>query len=105
MSSLLYVKPHLYSVGDNGVVFCYQGDNGQVVWQERIGGAFSASPVFAAGRIYLLDEAGETTVLAPGARFEVLGRSKLEGKCQASMAVSQGRLFIRTERQLWCVGA
>jgi outer membrane protein assembly factor BamB len=90
MSSLLHVEPHLYSVGDNGVVFCYREDDGKVVWQERVGGAFSASPVFAAGRIYLLDEEGKTTVLAPGPRFEVLARNTLEGRCQASMAVSGG---------------
>lgn len=102
--SLLYVKPHLYSIGDGGVATCYRAESGEVVWQERVGGSFCTAPVFADGRIYLLSEQGETTVLAPGAEFKVLVKNPLGEKCQASMAVSQGRLFIRAEKRLFAIG-
>jgi outer membrane protein assembly factor BamB len=102
-SSLLYVAPFLYAVTDQGVVTGYRGDSGDVVWQNRIEGAYCSSPVFAGGRIYLLSEQGETTVLAPGEKFEVLAKNPLNEKCQASMAVADGRLFIRTEKHLWCI--
>jgi outer membrane protein assembly factor BamB len=103
-SSLLYVKPHLYSVGEGGIATCYRADTGDIVWQERIGGAFNSSPVLADGRIYLLSAQGETTVLAPGAEFKVLAKNPLDEKCQASMAVSQKHLFIRTEKHLFAIG-
>ncbi len=103
-SSLLYEEPYLYAVGEQGVVMCYRAEDGEVVWQGRVEGSYCSSPVFADGRIYLLSEQGETTVLAPGDKFQVLATNRLGEKCQASMAVSQGRLFIRTERTLWCIG-
>jgi outer membrane protein assembly factor BamB len=102
--SLLYVSPYLYAVSDAGIASCYRGATGEVVYQERLGGTFSASPVYADGRIYLLNEAGETTVLAAGPTFEVLARNPLGEKCQASMAVAGGQLFVRTEKHVVCVG-
>ncbi len=102
-SSPIYVKPYLYAITDGGVATCYQPASGEIVWQERVGGNFCASPVFADGRIYFLSEAGETTVIAPGPEFKVLAKNKLDGKCQASMAVSGGRFFIRTDKNLICI--
>ena len=102
-ASLLYVQPHLYAVTDNGMLTCYTAATGEVVYQERLQGTFSASPVFADGRIYLLNEAGETLVIAPGAEFKVLARNRLNEKAQASMAVSQGRFFLRTAQHVYCI--
>jgi outer membrane protein assembly factor BamB len=104
--SLLYVKPYLYAVTEGGVASCFKAESGEIVWQERLTTAktgFSASPLFAGGRIYLLSEAGETTVLEAGPEFKVLSRNALGEKCQASPAVSRGRLFIRTEKNLFCI--
>jgi outer membrane protein assembly factor BamB len=104
--SLLYVKPYLYAVTEDGVASCYKSESGEVVWQERLipgKAAFSASPVFADGRIYTLSESGEAVVLAPGAEFKVLARNPLGEKCQASMAISRGRIFIRSDKSLFCI--
>jgi outer membrane protein assembly factor BamB len=103
--SLLYVKPYLYAMTDGGIATCYQVGSGEIVWQERVGGNFCASPVYADGRIYFLNEAGETSVIETGATFKIIARNSLPEKCQASMAVSQGRLFVRTEKHLFCIGA
>jgi outer membrane protein assembly factor BamB len=102
--SLLYVKPHLYSMTDKGVAYCFKAETGEVVYEERVGGNFSASPVYADGRIYVLSEEGVATVIAAGPEFKVLAKNSLGEKCQASMAVSQGNLFIRTEKNLYCIG-
>lgn len=102
-SSPIFVKPFLYAVTDGGIASCYKPESGEIIWQERVGGNFSASPVFADGRIYFLNEAGETTVIAPGAEFKVLAKNKLDARCQASMAVSGSKLFIRTDKQLYCI--
>jgi outer membrane protein assembly factor BamB len=103
-SSLLYVSPHLFAITDGGIATCYEGKTGEIVWQERVGGNFSASPVSADGHIYFLSEAGETTILETGPRFKITARNALNEKCQASIAVSQGHLFIRGERNLYCIG-
>lgn len=104
-ASLLYAKPHLYAVTDGGVATCYQGETGNIIWQERLGGTHSASPLLAGGNIYFLSEAGETTVLAAGPEFKVLAKNPLGEKTQASMAASGRRLFIRTEKNLFCIPA
>ncbi len=102
--SLLYVKPYLYALTDGGVAACLKADTGELVWQERVGGNFSASPVAAEGRIYFLSDNGETTVIAAGPEFKVLAKNPLGGKVQASLAISQQRLFIRTADNLYCIG-
>jgi len=102
-SSLIYVEPLLYAVSDNGVLSCYDGQAGDVVWQDRLGGTFCASPVYADGRLYFLSEQGETTVVRPGREFTVLAKNVIDERCQASLAVSSGRLFLRTERHVYCI--
>jgi outer membrane protein assembly factor BamB len=102
--SLVHVKPWLFAIQDNGMASCQKAETGEVVWQERVGGGFSASPVAADGRIYLLDNNGDTTVIEAGPAYKVLAKNTLGEPTQASMAVSNGRIFIRTEKTLWCVG-
>jgi outer membrane protein assembly factor BamB len=102
--SMLYVKPHLFALADGGVATCLKANTGELVWQERVGGNFSASPVSAAGRIYFVGDNGETTVIEAGSEFKVLAKNPLAEKVQASPAISQGRIFLRTANNLYCVG-
>ena len=102
--SMLYVRPHLFAITDGGVATCLKAATGEPVWQERVGGNFSASPVAADGRVYFLGDNGETTVIEAGPAFKVLARNPLGEKCQASLAVSQEHLFIRTAGNLYCIG-
>jgi len=102
--SLLYVSPYLYAITDGGIAHCYKGTTGEIVWEERVGGNHSASPVYADGRIYFLSEAGESVVIAAGADYKELARNNLNEKCQASMAISNGRIFIRSDKHLFCIG-
>jgi outer membrane protein assembly factor BamB len=105
LSSLLYVEPYVYSITDKGVATCYEAATGDVVWQGRIGGNHSASPVYADGKIYFLSEQGETTIIEAGPEFKIVARNNIGEKCQASIAVSQGRLFIRSDKNLYCIRA
>ena len=102
--SLLFLNSRLYAITDGGVASCFKAATGDIVWQERVGGNFSASPVSAAGRIYLVGDNGDTTVIAAGDEFKVLARNPLGERVQASPAISQGQFFIRTERHLYCFG-
>ena len=103
--SLIFVSPYLYGMTDGGIASCFEPSNGEIVWQERVGGNHSASPVYADGGIYFLSEAGETTVIQPGKEFKILARNSINEKCQASIAISDGRIFIRGEKNLYCIGA
>lgn len=102
-SSPIYVKPYLYAITDGGIASCYDPKTGEQIWQERVGGNYSASPVFADGRIYFLSEAGDTTAIAADKEFKVLAKNPLGEKCQASMAVSGGKFFIRSDKNLICI--
>ena len=61
-------------------------------------------PAISDGRIYFLSEEGETTVIGVGSVFKVLAKNPLQEKCQASIAISQGQVFIRGEKNLYCIG-
>jgi outer membrane protein assembly factor BamB len=102
--SMIYVKPHLFAITDGGVATCMNAATGELLWQQRVGGNFSASPVAAEGRIYFVGDNGETTVIKAGATFEVLAKNSLEETVQASPAISQGQIFIRTEKHLFAIG-
>lgn len=99
--SPILVGDELYLVTDFGIATCVDARTGDVRWQERLGGNHSASPVFAGGRIYFQNEEGVTTVIAPGPEFDVLARNRLDGSTLASMAVSDGALFLRTDTHLY----
>jgi outer membrane protein assembly factor BamB len=102
--SMIYLKPYLFAITDVGVATCMKAATGELLWQQRVGGNFSASPVAAEGRIYFLGHDGETTVIKAAPEFTVLSKNPLNESAQASPAISQGQLFIRTERHLFAIG-
>jgi hypothetical protein len=75
-----------------------------VAGQARIGGSHSASPVGAEGRIYFTSEEGEIAVVETGPAMREIARNQMEGTIRASPAVSGGRIFIRTEQNLYAIG-
>lgn len=101
--SPIVVGDELYVVTDGGIATCLDARSGNLIWQQRLGGTYSASPVFADGRIYFLAEQGVTTVIAPGREFRKLAANALEGGLLASMAISGGALFLRTDSHLYKV--
>jgi outer membrane protein assembly factor BamB len=103
--SPLLVDDHLYVVSDLGIASCLDARTGAVVWQQRLGGNYSASPVLADGRIYFLAEEGVATVIAPGREFRKLATNTLDGAMLASMAVSGGSMFIRSDTHLYRIAS
>lgn len=102
--SLLLAGNELYMVSDAGIASCLDAKTGQVHWSERVGGNYSASPLLADGKIYLQNETGTGVVLKPGKAFEKLAENPLGEKTLASYAVTDGALFIRTEKHLYRIG-
>lgn len=101
--SLLLVGDALYLVSDKGIATCLDAKTGDERWQERIGGGFSASPLFADGKIYLQSEEGPALVLQPGTTFMKIADAGFQERTLASYAASDNALFIRTESNLYRV--
>jgi outer membrane protein assembly factor BamB len=106
LASPLYHDSLVYTVSEKGTLTCLQAADGKVVYTQKLPGTYSCSPaVTADGRIYLMNNAAATTVIQAGREFKQLAQNEIEGagRTQASMAVSGGRLFIRTDKEVYCV--
>ena len=99
--SPLLVGDELFVVSDTGIATCLDARTGTILWQQRLGGNYSASPVAADGRIYFLAEEGVATVIAPGKEFRRLAVNHLDGVTLASMAIANGAIFIRSDKHLY----
>jgi outer membrane protein assembly factor BamB len=99
--SPLVTGGQLYMVSDLGVLTAVDAKSGQELWRERLGGAFSASPTLADGRIYLVGEDATTYVLAPGPKFALMATNRLDGRALASPAFVDGAIYFRTDAHLY----
>ncbi len=99
--SPLLIEGNFYMVSDGGVASCLDTKTGEPVWTKRLGGSFSASPIYAAGRIYISDQDGKTFVFKPGREYQQLAVNKLDEGCMASPAVSGKSIFLRTKTCLY----
>ena len=104
ISSLVYDEGILYMASDVGAVTAIDAASGRRIWQQRVDGIFSASPVAGDGKIYFVSETGETIVVKAGRQPEILARNDLGERLIASPAISNGQLFIRSDGQLFAIG-
>ncbi len=101
MSSCLLIEGRLYMVSDGGIVSCVATGEGRMLWRRRIGNEHSASPVYAGGRIYFFDREGQTTVIAPGDKCEILATNELASGFMASPAVVGDAFVLRSKQHLY----
>ena len=99
-ASPILVHGLIYTAAEESFVTCLEAATGKVVWTERIGGKYAASPVYADGRLYFFDQQGTTTVLKPGRTCEPLATNTLASGFMASPAVSGKAFFLRTKTHL-----
>jgi outer membrane protein assembly factor BamB len=90
-------------VSDTGHACCFEAATGQLQWQEKVGESH-ASLVSADGLVYFLNDEGVATVVKPGPKFEMVARNEIGERCFASPALSAGRIFLRGDRSLFCLG-
>lgn len=101
--SPLLVGDQLYVVSDKGIFTSLNALTGELVYSERLGGNFSSSPLFAAGRIYVSNREGSTFVIQPGTEYRLLATNTLDGQIMASPAALDNTLYIRTDRALYAI--
>jgi outer membrane protein assembly factor BamB len=99
--SPLVMGDELLTISDPGIAVCYDAQSGKPHWQQRLGGKFWSSPVAADGRVYCVAEDATTIVLAQGPKFETLATNKLDGRAQASPAIVDATIFLRTDTHLY----
>ena len=99
--SILLVDDLIYMISDTGIAGCIDAKSGELVWQQRIGGEYSASPVYADGRLWFFSEDGKTTVLKPGRVFEQVAENRLDEGFLASPAIAGKAFYLRTRTHLY----
>ena len=99
--SVLVVDDLIFMVSDSGIATCLDARTGKPLWTERLGGNFSASPIFANQRIYFFDQDGKTTVVKASRKFKILAVNQLDEGFMASPAVSGDALFLRTRTDIY----
>lgn len=111
--SMLLKDGYLYAMLDSGVAICWKCDTGEEKWKERIGGAFTASPVLVGDNIYSTSEAGKTTIFkASPEGYSLVAENQLAEEVFATPTICGGRIYMRAasttdgKRQEWlyCLG-
>jgi outer membrane protein assembly factor BamB len=102
--SPIVVGDYFLVVNDDGIASCFTAATGERHWMERVGKHNSASLITAGGLVYFLADDGLMTIVRPGERFEVVAENPLGDATYASPAISPGRLILRGEEQIWCIG-
>jgi outer membrane protein assembly factor BamB len=98
---------HLYNVSQDGIAACLNLKSGDTVWQMRIrgskfGGSTWSSLTFADGHMYLPNQAGDVIVFKAAPDFQQVSVNSIDEPTNASLAVSHGEIFMRTDNGLWC---
>ncbi len=108
----LLVDGYFYWIDDRGIAYCTSATDGEVVYKERLdnlesGRPVYASPVLIGEYIYVVTRRSGTLLYAPGDQFEPIAQNKFSGDSSdfnASPAVSDGKLYLRSNEALYCVG-
>lgn len=98
---------YMYLWNDSGIVCCVDlaGDLSENVWQERVGGNFSGSPILIDGRLFCISEDGEVVVVKASPQYELLGKTALGDPSYSTPSVANGRVYFRTFHKLICLKA
>lgn len=100
----------LYSIASEGFVLCTDLKTGKQLWQKRLEGHGDkntswSSMILADDRIYVPNQSGDVFVLRAGPRFELLETNSVGEPTNTTLAASNGELFLRTDKGLWCIGS
>jgi outer membrane protein assembly factor BamB len=95
---------YLYACANSGMLACVEARTGKMLYKNRLGGNYSASPVAADGRIYFPSEEGDIRVVGAGPSYQVLAVNKMDDACMATPAISDGMIFVRTQHFVYGIG-
>jgi len=96
---------HLYLWGDAGVISCVDLATQKNIWTERVNGDYSSSPVCINGILYCMNENGEVVMVDASPKFKAYDKVSLGDPSHATVVVANGRMFLRTFKNLYCLEA
>jgi outer membrane protein assembly factor BamB len=100
-ASPIIIKGLLFVVDRNGYISCIEAKTGKSIWQKRMKGRFSASPILANNLIYFFNEDTVCTIIKPTRELEIVAENKLsDDKLMATPAFDENSIYIRTEKKL-----
>jgi outer membrane protein assembly factor BamB len=102
--SPVYFDGRLYGIVRNVGVNCLDARTGERIWQQRVQGEYAASPVIGDGKLYAVNEAGQTTVIELGEEPRILALNKLNDTILATPAIANGYIYLRSDKALYCIG-
>ena len=103
VSSPIIYGDLIYWVTQNGRMFCADPATGEIVWRQRLGAQYSASPVAGDGKLYIAGADGSVAVLEAGREYKEIARNNIDEVIYASPAIANGRIYIRGQEHLYAV--
>ena len=103
-ASMIQADGKLYLINRAGVLVCASDEDGKVLWRTRLEGEFWGTPALVGNRLYAVNSKGVAQVVevaADGKSATVVGKGQLDGEIQCSPAVSDGALYVRSDKHLW----
>jgi outer membrane protein assembly factor BamB len=99
--SPIMVGDLIFIVHDAGTLVCLEAATGAEVWNKRLGGQYSASPIQAGGHLYFCSQEGRTAVIKPAREFQMVATNVLDDGCMSSPAASGDTLILRTRSHIY----
>lgn len=94
---------YLFTTMTNGNVHCIEIASGEILWVENMGRQYSSS-VLVNGLVYMPNDEGVITIIKPGPNYEAIARNPVGERMNASPAISNGKIFLRGNKHLFCIG-
>jgi len=94
----------LFTCHDRGQISCLRAATGELLWQEKPAGRYYGSPVWVSGMLYIITTDGEVVVVKAAPKYELFGINPLDEGSQATPAVANGRMYLRTDSHLLSIG-
>jgi hypothetical protein len=96
----------LYTLDNSGILTTYDAKSGERIYRSRVGGggAFTASPVAADGRLFIANEDGDVFVVRAGRTYEQLAKNEMKEVILSTPAISDGLIIVRTLGHVYAFG-
>lgn len=94
----------LFMATSYGVVVCYNAKTGEIYWESEYDNGFYSSPMMVDDKIYLIDMQGIMHIFKVDKEFVLVGESELGETCMTSPAFTDGKIYIRGNKHLFCIG-
>jgi len=87
-----------------GVIACYDGKSGEMYWEDDVGSTLYSSPVWVDGKMFIIDNKGVMRIYEWGKELKKVAENKLGENSGPTPAFADGRIYIRGEKNLYCIG-